>query len=319
MQLGHTSIQVQQWPVNAPLSASRAGIIKIPSVYTENSRKGRRGAIPSRGVHISRISGLHSPSKGTPDAGDDKVGPLFLAPASSLPTSQQAQGTKAAPSSSPPHGPPRGDAPCPSCGSGVLLPPLRCGQHQGMAKLLKGSFRSSANGAWLPNTISKEGRKLQEDTQRAPTAMAQTRGAPTYLHDPAEDGGVVHRAAVPPALPKLVLALLDGAAGPLADEHHVLLVELAQLALPGGQPRQLAADGLGADDVHLGPLDGVHGQRPAGREGRPTGGCRGRPQHLSPAKLPKAGRVSAVSCLPPCCARQEPCSGGEHGLLPNPN
>lgn len=185
MQLGHTSIQVQQWPVNAPLSASRAGIIKIPSVYTENIRKGRRGAIPSRGVHISRISGLHSLSKGTPDAGDDNVGPLFLAPASSLPTSQQAQGTKAAPSSSPPHGPPRGDAPCPSCGSGVLLPPLRCGQHQGMEKLLKGSFRSSANGAWLPNTHSKEGRKLQGDTQRAPTAAAP-RGAllPIFMTRP---------------------------------------------------------------------------------------------------------------------------------------
>lgn len=99
MRLGHTSIQVQQWPVNAPLLASRAGIIKIPSVYTENRRKGRRGEIPSQGVHISHISGLHSLSKGTPDAGNDNMGPLFLAPASSLPTSKQAHGTKAAPSS----------------------------------------------------------------------------------------------------------------------------------------------------------------------------------------------------------------------------
>lgn len=124
-------------------------------------------------------------------------------------------------------------------------------------------------------------------------------GAPTYFHDPPKDGSVVHRAAVPPPLPKLVLALLDGAAGPFPDEHHVLLVELAELALPGGQPRQLAAHRLGADDVHLRSLDGVHGQRPTMRK-TSQGVWRERPpprsaRHLSPAAQPSPARPRSRS------------------------
>lgn len=157
MQLGHTSIQVQQWPVNAPLSASRAGIIKIPSVYTENSRKGRRGAIPSRGVHISRISGLHSPSKGTPDAGDDKVGPLFLAPASSLPTSQQAQGTKAAPSSSPPHGPPGEMPPAPAAAQVCCCLRSGAGNTRAWKSSLKRALGAALTGLGSQTQFQRKG------------------------------------------------------------------------------------------------------------------------------------------------------------------
>lgn len=80
----------------------------------------------------------------------------------------------------------------------------------------------------------------------------------TYLHDSPKDGRVVHDAAVPPPLPELVLALLDARLGPLPYVGHVLLVQLAELPLAGGEPGKLAAHGLGADDKHLGSLHRVH-------------------------------------------------------------
>lgn len=46
MLLGHTSIQVQQWPVNAPLLASRAGIIKNLCGLQTVAEQGRGGEIP---------------------------------------------------------------------------------------------------------------------------------------------------------------------------------------------------------------------------------------------------------------------------------
>lgn len=53
----------------------------------------------------------------------------------------------------------------------------------------------------------------------------------TDLHDPSKNGRVVHCAAVPPPLSKLVLALLDARLGSVSDVHHVVLIELAQLPL----------------------------------------------------------------------------------------
>ena len=63
--------------------------------------------------------------------------------------------------------------------------------------------------------------------------------------------------------PELMLALPDARPGALPDVGHVLLVELAQLPLAGGQPRELAAHGLGPDDEHLGSLHRAHRQGPA--------------------------------------------------------
>lgn len=85
----------------------------------------------------------------------------------------------------------------------------------------------------------------------------------TYVHDTAEYRCVVHRAAVPPPLSELILALLDARLCAFADVHHVVLVELAQLLLALRQTCELAAKRLCAYDVHLWPLDRVHGQRPA--------------------------------------------------------
>ena len=62
-----------------------------------------------------------------------------------------------------------------------------------------------------------------------------------------------------------MLALPDARPGALPDVGHVLLVELAQLPLAGGQPRELAAHGLGPDDEHLGSLHRAHRQGPAAR------------------------------------------------------
>lgn len=63
----------------------------------------------------------------------------------------------------------------------------------------------------------------------------------TYLHDPSENRGVVHRAAVPAPMSKLVLALSDACFGTFTDVLHVVLVELAQLLLALWQAHQLAA------------------------------------------------------------------------------
>lgn len=48
----------------------------------------------------------------------------------------------------------------------------------------------------------------------------------TYLHDSSKNRGVVHCAAVPAAVPELVLALLDAHLGAFADVMDVVLVEL---------------------------------------------------------------------------------------------
>lgn len=89
----------------------------------------------------------------------------------------------------------------------------------------------------------------------------------TYLHDPSEHRGVVHRAAVPAAVPKLELALLDAHLGALADVMDVVLVELTQLLLALRQAHQLAAQRLRADDVSLRDQQRVHGQRPGETRG----------------------------------------------------
>lgn len=87
----------------------------------------------------------------------------------------------------------------------------------------------------------------------------------TDLQDSPKDGGVVHGAAAPTALPELMLALPDARPGALPDVGHVLLVELAELPLAGGQPRELAAHRLGPNDEHLGSLHRAHRQGPAAR------------------------------------------------------
>lgn len=80
----------------------------------------------------------------------------------------------------------------------------------------------------------------------------------TYLHDASEHGCIIHRATVPPPLSELVLTLIDARLGALAYVDHVVLVELAQLPLALGEARQLAAQRLRPDDVHLRSLDRVH-------------------------------------------------------------
>lgn len=82
----------------------------------------------------------------------------------------------------------------------------------------------------------------------------------TYLHDSAKDRRVVHGAAVPPPVPELVLALPDARLGALRNVDHVFLVQLAQLSLARGEPRQLTAHGLSSNDKHLGSLHWVHSQ-----------------------------------------------------------
>lgn len=80
----------------------------------------------------------------------------------------------------------------------------------------------------------------------------------TYLHDSAEHWGVVHCAAVPAALAKLVLALLDARLGTLSNELHVILVQLAKLPLTFGQSFQLTAQRLTSYDIRLWYQEGVH-------------------------------------------------------------
>lgn len=94
----------------------------------------------------------------------------------------------------------------------------------------------------------------------------------TYLHDSSENRGVVHGAAVPAAVPELVLALLDAHLGAFTDVMDVVLVELTQLLLALRQAHQLAAQRLCADDVSLRDQQRVHGQRPAATGGGWVGG-----------------------------------------------
>lgn len=89
----------------------------------------------------------------------------------------------------------------------------------------------------------------------------------TYLHDSSKNRGIVHCAAVPAAVPELVLALLDAHLGAFADVMDVVLVELTQLLLALRQAHQLAAQRLRADDVSLRDQQRVHGQRPGATGG----------------------------------------------------
>lgn len=73
----------------------------------------------------------------------------------------------------------------------------------------------------------------------------------TNLQDGAEDRRVVDSGTVPSAVPELPLALVDARLGTAAHAAHVVLVQLAQLRLAQGQPRDLRAQWLGADEVNL--------------------------------------------------------------------
>mgnify|MGYP001855588532 CR=1 FL=1 len=132
MQAGHTSIQVQRWPANAPRTASRGRNYKNPFGLHRKQQRREEGADPEEGgARISRISGPRSPSKGTPDAGNDNVGPLFPAPAS-LPTSKPAHKQKQPASH-----------PCGSSGGSAWAAPAR----RGTAKQRAARVRSGAAGA----------------------------------------------------------------------------------------------------------------------------------------------------------------------------
>lgn len=91
----------------------------------------------------------------------------------------------------------------------------------------------------------------------APGRKTQVQRPLTYLHNSAKDRCVVHGAAVPAPLSKLVLALSDARLGSLPDVGHVLLIQLTQLSLAWGKPRKLAAHGLSANDEHLRSLHWV--------------------------------------------------------------
>lgn len=78
--------------------------------------------------------------------------------------------------------------------------------------------------------------------------MAQ---CPTYLHDPAENGGVIHGAAVPPPVPELVLALFDARLRAFSNVLHVVLVQVAQFLLSLRKSCQLAAERLCSYDIYF--------------------------------------------------------------------
>lgn len=111
----------------------------------------------------------------------------------------------------------------------------------------------------------------------------------TYLHDSSENRGVVHGAAVPAAVPELVLALLDAHLGAFTDVMDVVLVELTQLLLALRQAHQLAAQRLCADDVSLWDQQRVHGQRPAA-----TGGGVGGGTHALPTATKEINRIRSL-------------------------
>lgn len=71
------------------------------------------------------------------------------------------------------------------------------------------------------------------------------------LQDGSEHGGVVNSGAVPASVSELPLALMDASLGAAANAAHVVLVQLAQLGLAGGEAGDLGAEGLRADQVDL--------------------------------------------------------------------
>lgn len=86
-----------------------------------------------------------------------------------------------------------------------------------------------------------------------------TDALPTYLHDPAKHRIVVHSAAIPSSMAELVLAFLNSRLCPLANVLHVILVQVAEFLLSLRESCQLAAQGLGSDNVHLWHLHRIHG------------------------------------------------------------
>lgn len=73
----------------------------------------------------------------------------------------------------------------------------------------------------------------------------------TDLQDRSEHSGVVNSGAVPASVSELPLALMDASLGAAADAAHVVLVQLAQFGLAGGEAGDLGAQGLRADQVDL--------------------------------------------------------------------
>lgn len=69
----------------------------------------------------------------------------------------------------------------------------------------------------------------------------------TDVHDPSKHRRVIHRAAVPPPLSELVLALLDARFGSVSDVGHVILVQLAQLPLTLQATQQQRGGKISAD------------------------------------------------------------------------
>ena len=71
------------------------------------------------------------------------------------------------------------------------------------------------------------------------------------MHDPAEDRGVIHGAAVPPPVSELILALLDARLGALSNVLHVVLIQVAEFLLSLGKSCQLAAERLRSYDIYF--------------------------------------------------------------------
>lgn len=79
----------------------------------------------------------------------------------------------------------------------------------------------------------------------------------TYLHHPAKDRGVVHCAAVPSPMPKLVLAFFDACLRTFPNVLHVILIQVAEFLLSLRKSRQLAAERLCTYDIYLRHLNRV--------------------------------------------------------------
>lgn len=89
----------------------------------------------------------------------------------------------------------------------------------------------------------------------------------TYSQLLSEDSPLPQGGAIPPAVAKLVLTLIDAQLGALPHHDDGIRAALADGPLTRGQPRDLVADDVSAQSYH-------RGQRPmGGRDGR---GERGR-------------------------------------------
>lgn len=111
------------------------------------------------------------------------------------------------------------------------------------------------------------------------TKTKKNMGELTDLQDGSKDGGVINSGAVPASVSELPLALMDASLGAAADAAHVVLVELAQLGLAGGEAGNLGAERLRADQVDLRVppyFVALETEIPAGTESR-----RVRPCHIT--------------------------------------